>query len=526
MFGSISRKTALATALALLVVWLYPGIAFADNGADLEAGELTIQADNIASGTWGTCPWEISSDGVLTIHPGEGGQPKYNSRISMSTNEWADYATDVKKVVFTSEGGKKVVAKRCDSLLAYLWKAESVDLSGLDTSEATDMSEMFHSCAALTSIDLSALDTSKVTDMSKMFENCNHFATIDLSPLDTSNVTTLFGMFEDCSRLETIDLSVIDTSKTTDMSFMFFRCIALESISFGPHFDTSNVTRADHQFGACNQLEHLDLTSFNTSNMTSMSGMFSGCWHLKDLDLSGFDTSNVTDMRDMFFACSDMEALDISSFDTSNVTDMLGMFGACTVLKTVYVGDSWTVENVTQGNSMFKKSPSIIGGNGTVFDEAHIDVEYARVDSDEAPGYLTYKAPSHAMHRLYNPYSGEHFYTADESERDEVAAAGWEYEGVGWTAPNAGDPVYRVYNPYAGDHHYTLDVEERDGLVAAGWTDEGVGWRSDPGKAVPLYREYNPNMFSCNHNYTADRAEHDSLVSIGWADEGEAWYGV
>jgi len=131
-----------------------------------------------------------------------------------------------------------------------------------------------------------------------------------------------------------------------------------------------------------------------------------------------------------------------------------------------------------------------------------------------------------AMHRLYNPYSGEHFYTADESERDEVAAAGWEYEGVGWTAPNAGDPVYRVYNPYAGDHHYTLDVEERDGLVAAGWTDEGVGWRSDPGKAVPLYREYNPNMFSCNHNYTADRAEHDSLVSIGWADEGEAWYGV
>ena len=23
----------------------------------------------IASGTWGTCPWEIGDDGVLTIHP-------------------------------------------------------------------------------------------------------------------------------------------------------------------------------------------------------------------------------------------------------------------------------------------------------------------------------------------------------------------------------------------------------------------------------------------------------------------------
>ena len=25
----------------------------------------------LSSGTWGTCPWEITSDGVLTVHPGE-----------------------------------------------------------------------------------------------------------------------------------------------------------------------------------------------------------------------------------------------------------------------------------------------------------------------------------------------------------------------------------------------------------------------------------------------------------------------
>ncbi len=130
------------------------------------------------------------------------------------------------------------------------------------------------------------------------------------------------------------------------------------------------------------------------------------------------------------------------------------------------------------------------------------------------------------MHRLYNPWSGEHFYTADPDERDSVEAAGWTYEGIGWTAPVSGDPVYRVYNSYAGDHHYTLSVAERDALVAAGWTDEGVGWYSDPDKTVPLYREYNPNMFSCNHNYTANKEEHDYLVSLGWTDEGEAWYGV
>jgi len=43
---------------------------------------------------------------------------------------------------------------------------------------------------------------------------------------------------------------------------------------------------------------------------------------------------------------------------------------------------------------------------------------------------------------------------------------------------------------------------------------------------VPVYREYNPNMFSCNHNYTTDKDEHDGLVAIGWTDEEIAWYGI
>ena len=131
-----------------------------------------------------------------------------------------------------------------------------------------------------------------------------------------------------------------------------------------------------------------------------------------------------------------------------------------------------------------------------------------------------------AMYRLYNPFTGEHFYTAKASERNDVVTAGWTYEGVGWMAPESGDPVYRLYNPYVGEHHYTLSTDERDALVGAGWADEGTGWYSDPGESVPLYREYNPNQFSCNHNYTTNREEHDYLVSLGWYDEDIAWYGV
>ncbi len=131
-----------------------------------------------------------------------------------------------------------------------------------------------------------------------------------------------------------------------------------------------------------------------------------------------------------------------------------------------------------------------------------------------------------SMFRLYNEWTGEHFYTASTAERDGLVDFGWVYEGVGWSAPAEGDPVYRLYNSYAGDHHYTLSAAERDELVASGWTDEGVGWYSGSNKSVPLYREYNPNMFSCNHNYTADRAEHETLVALGWHDEGVGWYGA
>ena len=132
------------------------------------------------------------------------------------------------------------------------------------------------------------------------------------------------------------------------------------------------------------------------------------------------------------------------------------------------------------------------------------------------------------MYRLYNPNSGEHFYTADTTERNGLVRTGWDYEAVGWYAPNSGgNPVYRLYNANGGEHHYTMDAAERDDLVSVGWNDEGVGWHSDDDdESVPLYRQYNPNAFSCNHNYTASESERDWLLSQGWRDEGVSWSGA
>lgn len=132
------------------------------------------------------------------------------------------------------------------------------------------------------------------------------------------------------------------------------------------------------------------------------------------------------------------------------------------------------------------------------------------------------------MYRVYNPNSGEHFYTSNKAEKDHLVNLGWKYEGIGWKAPTVSNyPVYRLYNANGGEHHYTMNVAEKNILVKLGWKYEGIGWFSaDPNdsNSVPLLREYNPNAFSNNHNYTTNVNEHNWLVSLGWKDEGKAWY--
>ena len=155
-------------------------------------------------------------------------------------------------------------------------------------------------------------------------------------------------------------------------------------------------------------------------------------------------------------------------------------------------------------------------------------------------------AKANPMHRLYNPNSGEHFYTKDLNENDTLVELGWKSEGIGWVAPideTAGNrPVYRLYNPNAGDHHYTMNENEKNVLTSIGWKYEGIGWYSydnmanssiksrdtkiKPAQAVVL-REYNPNAKAAGaHNYTLNQAENDFLLSVGWLDEGTAWNAI
>lgn len=77
----------------------------------------------------------------------------------------------------------------------------------VDTSNVTDMNNMFSNCGALTSLDISGWDTSNVTNMSNMFKGCNALTSLDISGWDTSKVTNMKEMFQGCSALKTIRMA-------------------------------------------------------------------------------------------------------------------------------------------------------------------------------------------------------------------------------------------------------------------------------------------------------------------------------
>ena len=141
---------------------------------------------------------------------------------------------------------------------------------------------------------------------------------------------------------------------------------------------------------------------------------------------------------------------------------------------------------------------------------------------------VTYVADPYApTYRLYNPYSGEHFFTNDTEEHEYLVSLGWKKEGEAWNSPKTSNTeVYRLYNPFSGVHFYTSDKGECEYLASLGWNKEGTAWYSDDSKGKPVYRLFNPYVTIGTHHYTTDKSEYEYLKSVGWIQEGEAWYGL
>ena len=348
--------------------WVSSADGIAYRSADLPSGvaaTYTAQhSDSVvgAANSAGGCTWKVGADGALVIAPRSDGSSgtldceKVDPFGSLCEAPWSQVSRDILSVYV--EPGVKISGS-ASQLFANLPFAESMDLSGLDTSAVTEMSSMFSGCSSLASLDLSCFDTRSLADdkyrssMSSMFSGCASLQAVDLSSFDTSSVTDMSSVFNGCESLETLDLSSFDTSKVTNMSNMFQGCLSLVSLDLSS-FDTSKVCSMRDMFWGCKRLKSVNLSSFDTKNVACFDSMFYGCSALENLDLSNFNTSRAVGAAiiRMFFGCSSLKSLDISSFDTSRITDFSNMFSGCDLLESLDLS-SFDTSRATKMDSMF-----------------------------------------------------------------------------------------------------------------------------------------------------------------------------
>ena len=151
----------------------------------------------------------------------------------------------IEKFRINKENSKKIYPKDLLELRKIirerLEKDTNADLNDIDTSEITDMENLFVGLTPV-EIDISEWDVSKVKSMKGMFNDCRYLkSTGDLGNWNISSLKDTSFMFNNCRILKNIgDLSKWDISNIETMKCMFQRCTSIKTIGDITHWKLPN----------------------------------------------------------------------------------------------------------------------------------------------------------------------------------------------------------------------------------------------------------------------------------------------
>ena len=553
--------------------WVSSADGIAYRSADLPSGvaaTYTAQHSDSVVGvanSSGGCTWKVGADGALVIAPLPGSASGEFSH-GWGDAPWSSFSSEINSVRI--EPGVTVKGS-ASGLFSGLSVAESMGLSGLDTSGVTDMSSMFSGCTLLQAVDLSSFDTSSVTNMSSMFKGCESLGALDLSSFDTSKVENMSQMFQDCSSLASLDLSSFDTSsvagsggtysydgmcgmfqgcsslikldlssfntsKVRNMLYMFWNCERLKSVNLSS-FDTKNVACFESMFSGCSALESLDLSNFNTSHAvgSALSRMFQGCSSLKSLDVSSFDTSRITDFSSMFSGCDSLESLDLSSFDTTRATKMKYMFDSSGgTLSRVTLGEKFSF---SKNGERLCSLPSDWGDAGWYDESAGKAYSVEEIPDNVATTYVKQKRlerDQFTVDDTWSAYTGAPIKKPIKSDLVEGVDYVVSYENN--IGPGGANIYIRGINRWYGELSYYFYI---DGSAQRGqWMRDSNGWwYVDASGSYPSnewrvidgsYYYFNGSGYMCTNWLNYGGAWYwlggSGAMATGWRSIGGSWY--
>lgn len=124
-----------------------------------------------------------------------------------------------------------------DAMFYNLYGLKTIYLSKFDTSEVTDMTQLFYFNSNLTHLDISNFETKNVESMQHMFNGASSLKELDLSHFDTHNVRNVHRMFANMSNLERLDISNFDSQRLQSVEYMFLGSNSLKILSLGHRFE-------------------------------------------------------------------------------------------------------------------------------------------------------------------------------------------------------------------------------------------------------------------------------------------------
>lgn len=151
-----------------------------------------------------------------------------------------------------------------------------------------------------------------VTDLSHMFasyttDSIDHSGRIDLSGLDTSNVTIMSNMFENRRKLGELDFSTFDFSKVENIGHFIPQYSDTPTVVELKNFVGESLTdfAVNGMFSSCYNLIKVDLSNLNPPRAVDTRAMFNGCGKLEEIYIDSWDLGAITPrmFANMFSSC-------------------------------------------------------------------------------------------------------------------------------------------------------------------------------------------------------------------------------
>lgn len=135
--------------------------------------------------------------------------------------------------------------------------------------------------------------------------------------------------------------------------------------------------------------------------------------------------------------------------------------------------------------------------------------------------------------RLFNPRTGDHFYTSNAAERSAALSSGYKDEGVLGailtSSTASSTALFRLFNSRTGDHFYTTSATERATAISSGYVSEDTAGFIFPTliaqtpSLLPMFRLFNPH--TGDHFYTTSITERIRATQrSGYTFEGITGY--